>query len=359
MKKKILSIFMCLCMFASLLSMTALAATQFTDVNDGDYFAAPVEWAVAQGITNGTSATTFSPDDTCTKAQILTFLWRAAGSPEIEHPYSPFADVNESHYYFMACVWAYKKGMLNVMSDYFEADAPCTRASKVKYLWKYAGRPDAASVPFSDVSGSSDMAKAVYWAVGYGVTNGTSNTTFSPDNTCTRGQIVTFLHRYFVQPLDTSDISIAGPHMDDSFVFVVETPELPEADAPSSGDSSASADAADPESIPESELDPLPPKDVTKQPDWYGSLTDRTKMSNARLMAEYWNLEDLIKSDDSYRTEPVLIRESDLELEINRRLRIVESYEEYSPDTWRDEYEELVAQYGDPAPLKEWYSGRG
>lgn len=358
MKKKILSIFMCLCMFASLLSMTALAATQFTDVNDGDYFAAPVEWAVAQGITNGTSATTFSPNDTCTRAQILTFLWRAAGSPEPQSRVSLFIDVDDSQYYAKAANWALEKDILVDNNINFEPNTPCTRLSTVEYMWRYAGGPDAAAVAFSDVSGNDASAKAVYWAVGYGVTNGTSATTFSPNDTCTRGQIATFLHRYFVEPLKTEQTAVGGTGTGDIVLpgQTIEAPavsEQPGAGASGTGSAASSAD------IPASELDPLPPRDVTRQPEWYGSLTDRKTMSNARLMAEYWNLEDLIKSDDSYRTEPVLIRESDLELEIDRRLRIVESYEEYSSESWREKYEELVAQYGDPAPLKEWYNGRG
>lgn len=310
--KRIISMLLCLCMFAAFLTTAASASTQFTDVADGDYFAVPVEWAVSKNITNGTSATTFSPNDTCTKAQILTFLWRAAGSPEIEHPYSPFADVNESHYYFMACLWAYKNGMLIVNSDYFEADTPCTRASTVEYMWKYAGRPDAASVPFADVSGSNDTAKAVYWAVRNGVTNGTSNTTFSPNDTCTRGQIVTFLHRYFVKPLDTSDISIGVLDGDDDYVLSIE---IPEEFAGQPG-----ADVSDPESIPESELDPLPPPSYMDHPDWYMSLTPVDDMSDARLMAEYDRISHVIREKSSDELgDAVYARELDLRAELDRR----------------------------------------
>ena len=310
--KRIISMLLCLCMFAAFLTTAASASTQFTDVADGDYFAVPVEWAVSKNITNGTSNTTFSPNDTCTKAQILTFLWRAAGSPEIEHPYSPFADVNESHYYFMACLWAYKNGMLIVNSDYFEADTPCTRASTVEYMWKYAGRPDAASVPFSDVSGSNDTAKAVYWAVRNGVTNGTSNTTFSPNDTCTRGQIVTFLHRYFVEPLDTSDISIGVLDGDDDYVLSIE---IPEESAGQPG-----ADVSDPESIPESELDPLPPPSYMDHPDWYMSLTPVDDMSDARLMAEYDRISHVIREKSSDELgDAVYARQLDLRAELDRR----------------------------------------
>lgn len=168
---------------------TAPGGTAFADVSADAYYAAPVEWAVAQSITSGTSDTTFSPDDTCTKAQIITFLWRAAGSPEPQSAVA-FSDVAADAYYAKATAWAAENGMAE--GSTFDPEAPCTRLMAVEFMWKQAGSPGAAQASFADVS--SD---AVNWALEQGVTSGTSDTTFSPDDTCTRGQIVTFLYRAF------------------------------------------------------------------------------------------------------------------------------------------------------------------
>lgn len=166
---------------------------KFHDVKDTDYFAAAVKWAVARNITAGTSDTTFSPEDTCTRAQILTFLWRAVGSPKSTAA-NPFTDVSANDYYYDAALWAYEKGM--VSGSRFAGSTPCTRASTVEYLWKNAGSPDTAvSGGFSDVADNADYSKAVSWAVQNQVTAGTGETTFSPDMICSRGQIVTFLNR--------------------------------------------------------------------------------------------------------------------------------------------------------------------
>lgn len=158
----------------------------FLDVSVGAYYAAPVQWAVEKGITAGTSATTFSPDNTCTTAQILTFLWRAKGSPA---PTKSDSSVPGGQYYSDAANWALERGL----TDRFRADAPATRLATVTYLWKLAGSPAVTSgTSFTDVT---ENTQAVAWAVKQGITKGTSDTTFSPSTTCTRGQIVTFLHR--------------------------------------------------------------------------------------------------------------------------------------------------------------------
>lgn len=159
----------------------------FTDVTESAYYAAPVEWAVEKEITAGTTATTFSPSNTCTRAQIITFLWRAAGSPEPESN-TPFSDVKADAYYAKATAWAAEQGMEK--GSAFSPNAPCTRLMAVEFMWKYAGSPEAPEAAFTDVASG-----AVNWAVKQGVTNGTSTTAFSPERTCTRGQIVTFLHR--------------------------------------------------------------------------------------------------------------------------------------------------------------------
>ena len=163
----------------------------FADVPADAYYADPVAWAVEEGITTGTSANKFSPDATCTRAQIITFLWRAAGSPEPKN-LSGFSDVDAEQYYAKAVAWAKENDMAD--GDTFAPNDPCTRLMAVEFMWKYVGSPDAAAADFEDVSSG-----AVNWAVEQGVTNGTSATTFAPDTTCTRAQIVTFLYRGFAE----------------------------------------------------------------------------------------------------------------------------------------------------------------
>ena len=165
---------------------------RFDDVDPDAYYAKPVSWAVEQGITSGTSKTTFSPNANCTAAQILTFLWRANGSPKPAGSV-PFSDVKSSDYYADAAAWAYEKGIIS--GGTFGGNTPCTRSMAVTYMWKAAGSPSAGTASFTDVPSGADYAQAVAWAVEKGVTSGTSSTTFSPDSICTRGQIVTFLCR--------------------------------------------------------------------------------------------------------------------------------------------------------------------
>lgn len=159
----------------------------FTDVKTGDYFAEPVLWAVEKKITAGTSATTFAPNATCTQSQILTFLWRAKGEPK------PTGTMSGTQYYATAAQWAKEQGL----TDNFSAEADCTRAMVVTYLWKLAGSPKTGTSDFTDIPANADYAQAVAWAVEQGITSGTGNGRFSPNSTCTRGQIVTFLYRAF------------------------------------------------------------------------------------------------------------------------------------------------------------------
>lgn len=173
----------------------------FTDVTEGKYFFNPVMWAYYHDpqITAGTSKTTFSPNDTCTRAQIVTFLWRAAGSPEPTTTNNPFKDVTSDKYYYRAVLWAAENGITSgTAADKFSPNDGCTRAQVVTFLWRFAGSPEPTSTsnPFTDVPSGKYYTKAVLWAAKKGVTAGTSATTFSPDDTCTRGQIVTFLYRY-------------------------------------------------------------------------------------------------------------------------------------------------------------------
>lgn len=168
----------------------------FTDVPIGQWYAESVNWALENGITNGTTPTTFSPDQTCTDAQILSFLWRAMGSPKASIA-NPFSNVKASDWYYDAALWAYEQGMIS--GSTFNANASCTRASTVVYLWIVAGKPSASGSSFNDVASNASYAQAVAWAVSKSITSGTSATTFSPDTICTRAQIVTFLQRDLAQ----------------------------------------------------------------------------------------------------------------------------------------------------------------
>lgn len=169
----------------------------FTDVNPGDYFYNSVLWAAENGITEGTSDTTFSPYADCTRAQIVTFLWRAAGCPEPVSSENPFTDVTEDSYYYKAVLWAVEKGITEgTGSSTFSPDLICTRDQSVTFLWRAAGKPaGAGDNPFTDVKDGEWYSDAVLWAVENSITEGTGGGTFSPDANCTRGQIVTFLYR--------------------------------------------------------------------------------------------------------------------------------------------------------------------
>ncbi|MBR2778560.1 MAG: S-layer homology domain-containing protein [Firmicutes bacterium] len=229
--------------------------TQFSDVKDGMYYVDPIKWAVKNEITNGTSETTFAPDATCTRGQVVTFLWRANGCPEpemlkekdpadtgndsgdapgnepadepadsgdIETPEigtepedtpvdepgddggqtiptsNPFTDVKESDYFYKAVLWAVEQGITTGTSDTtFSPNAACTRGHVVTFLWRSAGEPEAASTAhsFKDIKSGDYYYNAVLWAVEKNITNGTTTTTFSPGQACTRGQVVTFLYR--------------------------------------------------------------------------------------------------------------------------------------------------------------------
>jgi len=167
----------------------------FTDVAATSPYYDGIEWAVDEGITNGTTATTFSPYQNCTRAQIITYLWRAAGSPEPASMEPAYTDVTDtSLYFFKAVQWASEQGL--VEGETFDPYAGCTRAMAVYFMWVAADSPEAAASSFTDVAADADYAGAVNWAVAQGVTLGTGDgSTFSPDTVCQRGQIVTFLYR--------------------------------------------------------------------------------------------------------------------------------------------------------------------
>ena len=328
-KKRMLTLLLCLCTVLTLLPVSAMAAG-FTDVKAGDYFAQPVDWAVSKGITNGTSNTTFSPNQTCTRAQILTFLWRAAGSPVSGFSGTYYSDVAEDAYYAKATNWATEWGLLDIEGVYLKPDTPCSRGEAIQYIWAVAKRPGAAAVSFKDIKAGTPLANAVSWAVHAGVTNGTSATTFSPNQTCTRGQIVTFLHRYFVGAQNV----------------VVPQPQKPAVD--------------------QTKLDPLPPADFHQHAAWYGSLTPVGEMSNAKLVAESDSLAAIIadyKARDAFITDSIYIRRDDIRYQIMERQQTVQLYDEAVEQNrkygWEiddfilEDYEDLVAKWGDPAPLRD------
>ena len=169
----------------------------FVDVATGSYYEDAVDWAVENGITTGVSANRFDPNGVCTRAQAVTFLWRAAGSPKLKTRTMPFTDVPAGSYYYDAVLWAVENGIAKGTSDTtFSPNMTCTRAQIVAFLWRSEKSPAAGTAnPFADVKSTAYYADAVLWAVKENITRGTTNTTFSPDADCTRAQIVTFLWR--------------------------------------------------------------------------------------------------------------------------------------------------------------------
>ena len=176
-----------------------LPVLRFTDVSSSAYYYNAVAWAVDSGITSGTSTNTFSPDNACSRAQVITFLWRMAGSLVVTNTVSAFDDVPADSYYWNAVQWATANGITaGIASGLFGSNSTCTRGQMAALLYRYVGSPTIdGELPFADVSADSYYAKAVMWAAENGITNGVSETTFAPDNICTRAQIVAFLYRAF------------------------------------------------------------------------------------------------------------------------------------------------------------------
>ena len=172
----------------------------FTDISRGAYYFDAVLWAVDAGITDGTSATTFSPAASCTRAQMVTFLWRAAGEPKAATASCAFTDVDKDAYYYEALLWAVENGIINGTSaTTFSPDTTCTRGQMATFLYRSAKAPFVNGTHrFADVKADAYYNNAVIWAAAKGITAGTSDTTFSPNAACTRGQMVTFLYRHLV-----------------------------------------------------------------------------------------------------------------------------------------------------------------
>ena len=201
--------------FIGTVPVASAADSTFTDIAPDAYYYDPVLWAVENSITAGTSTTTFSPDATCTRGQVVTFLWRSNGSPEPKAASCPFKDVISGAYYEKAVLWAVENNVTaGTSATSFSPDASCTRGHVVTFLHRAQGKPaiSSSSCPFKDVETGAYYYDAVLWAVENNVTAGTSATTFSPDTTCTRGQIVTFLYRALKDqsPADEDPLRIAN-----------------------------------------------------------------------------------------------------------------------------------------------------
>ena len=172
---------------------------EFEDVSDPSaYYYEPVYWAASRGVTSGTSPTTFSPGKDCTRGQIVTFLWKAMGSPEPRSTDNPFTDVKPSDYFYKPVLWAMENGVTaGTSATTFSPGKACTRGQIVTFLWKAMRSPTLkdTSNPFTDVKPSDYFYNPVLWAKESGVTSGTSATTFSPGKTCTRAQAMTFLYK--------------------------------------------------------------------------------------------------------------------------------------------------------------------
>lgn len=170
----------------------------FADVPEDSYYYDAVNWAVENGIAEGTGETTFSPQAACTRAQTITFIWRAAGKPEPGAADIPFTDLEENAYYLQAVLWAYENGITTGTGETtFSPDDTVTRSQAVTFLFRALGGGGNADIPFTDVEKSAYYFDAVSWAFGQGITDGTGETTFSPENDCLREQIVTFLYRAY------------------------------------------------------------------------------------------------------------------------------------------------------------------
>lgn len=181
-------------------SMRLSIIPEFSDVPEGSFYYEPVMWAVDNGITNGTSDTTFSPGDTCLRAQVVTFLHRAAGNPAPTSSNNPFSDVKSGDFFYQPVLWAVEKGITNgTTATTFGSYANCNRAAVVTFLWRAAGSPDPESTsnPFMDVKTTDFFYKPVLWAVENGITNGVDATHFGPTADCNRAQVVTFLYRAY------------------------------------------------------------------------------------------------------------------------------------------------------------------
>ena len=178
----------------------------FSDVEKDQYYYEPVYWALENGITGGMNATDFKPDSTCTRGQIMTFLWRINGSPEPNPGNNPFTDVTPDRFFYKPILWAYQSGMTaGTTATTFSPEAYCSRGQVVQFIWGCQKNKETRTVGFTDVKNSAYYYHAVKWAYHNGITAGTTKTTFGPNEACTRGQIVTFLYKCKDSKVDIYD----------------------------------------------------------------------------------------------------------------------------------------------------------
>lgn len=178
---------------------TPIVTNPFTDLKETAFYYQPILWAYTNEITTGTSQVTFSPSRVCTRGQVVTFLWRAAGKPAPTATETAFTDLKEVASYYDAVLWAVEKGITNgISATTFGPNEEVTRSQFVTFLYRFAGQPDAGTEnPFTDLNTNAFYYNAVLWAAENDITNGMTSTTFEPGTTCTRGQVVTFLYRYY------------------------------------------------------------------------------------------------------------------------------------------------------------------
>jgi len=229
------------CFMAICLPASAAQTNPFTDVPSDQYYYDPVLWAVSEKITTGTTVTTFSPNATCTRAQAVTFLWRSAGEPAPATTVNPFTDVKADEYYYKAVLWAVEKGITTgTTATTFDPNGTVLREHFVTFLWRMAGKPapSKASV-FTDLVKDAYYCDAAAWANEKGYCKGLTETTFGPRNSCTRGQTVTFLYRYYntgvVTPSVPSVPSNPSNPSDPITPIVPGTPSNPSVNPPAPG----------------------------------------------------------------------------------------------------------------------------
>ena len=201
--KSCLSLLMALCILMSLCPMVFAADNPFTDVSSADWYSESVLWAKEYGITNGKGEAVFAPNEGCTRAQVVTFLWAANGRPLPLRKCNPFTDVSLDAWYATAVLWAVEKGITAGISETaFGPDLTCTRAQIVTFLYAAVGKPKVTGVSrFADVADTDWYARPVTWAMENKVTSGIGNGNFGPNDTCTRAQVVTFLSKVYGPPI--------------------------------------------------------------------------------------------------------------------------------------------------------------
>ncbi|MBQ3257577.1 MAG: S-layer homology domain-containing protein [Oscillospiraceae bacterium] len=222
MKRRIISLFLALTMVISLAPAVFAADKSFTDVTEADWFYAPVQWAVENGITSGLSDTAFGPNVICTRGQVVTFLWAAANKPEPKLTNNPFSDVKDTDWFYKSVLWAVENSITSGLTpDSFGPNEPCTRGQVVTFLWAAANKPEPnlTANPFADVSEADWFYTPVLWAAENKITGGLTPNTFGAYAPCTRGQIVTFLYAAENPSDDPIEIPPAKPNINEKEIY--------------------------------------------------------------------------------------------------------------------------------------------